>query len=95
MNADGSQQEQLTHFDVPYEAGNPNWSSAGTKIAFQYEVNGMKQSGPNAYAEAWTMNPDGSGVTSTGVQCSDVGCDPTWQPRIWKHELYETHAATR
>jgi Tol biopolymer transport system component len=81
MNADGSQPQQLTHFDVPYEAGNPNWSGDGKKIAFQYDINGMKQSDPNAHAEVWTMNPDGSGATSTGVQCSNVGCDPTWQPR--------------
>jgi Tol biopolymer transport system component len=81
MNADGSQQEQLTHFDVPYEAGDTNWSSDGKKIAFEYDINGMKQSDPNAYAEVWTMNPDGSGETSTGVQCSGVGCAPRWQPR--------------
>jgi Tol biopolymer transport system component len=82
MNADGSQVRQLTHFDVPYEAGNPNWSSDGKKISFQYDINGMKQSDPNAYAEVWIMNPDGSGETATGVPCSDVGCDPTWQPRV-------------
>ena len=81
MNADGSGQEQLTHFDVPYEAGDTNWSSDGKKIAFEYDINGMKQSDPNAYAEVWTMNPDGSGETSTGVQCSGVGCAPRWQPR--------------
>jgi len=89
MNADGSQPEQLTHFDVPDEAGDTNWSSDGKKIAFEYDINGMKQSDPNAYAEVWTMNPDGSGQTSTGVQCSDVGCAPRWQPVICKHQLYE------
>ena len=81
MNADGSQLQQLTHFDVPYEAGNPNWSGDGKKISFQYDINGMKQSDPNARAEVWTMNPDGSGAAGTGVQCSNVGCNPTWQPR--------------
>jgi Tol biopolymer transport system component len=80
MNADGSQLEQLTHFDPPYEAGDTNWSSDGKKIAFEWDINGMKQSDPNAYAEVWTMNPDGSGETSTGVQCSDVGCAPRCQP---------------
>lgn len=25
------------------------------------------------------MNPDGSDQTSTGVQCSDVGCAPRWE----------------
>jgi TolB protein len=81
MNADGSQLDQLTHFDVPYEAGDANWSSDGKKIAFEYDINGMKQSDPNAYAEVWTMNPDGSGETTTGVQCSGVGCAPRWQPK--------------
>jgi hypothetical protein len=33
----------------------------------------------------WTMNPDGSGETSTGVQCSDVGCAPRWQSHIAEH----------
>jgi Tol biopolymer transport system component len=81
MNPDGSQVRQLTHFEPPDEAGNPNFSSDGRKISFQYDISGMKQSNPNAYAAVWTMNADGSDVTSTGVQCSDVGCDPTWQPR--------------
>jgi Tol biopolymer transport system component len=73
MNADGIQLEQLTHFDVPYEAGDTNWSSDGKKIAFEWDIDGMKQSDPNAYAQVWTMNADGSGETSTGVQCSGVG----------------------
>jgi Tol biopolymer transport system component len=81
MNADGSRQEQLTHVGVPFETGDTNWSGDGQKIAFEYDINGMKQSDPNAYAEVWTMNPDGSGEASTGVQCSDVGCAPRWQPR--------------
>ena len=85
MNADGSQLEQLTHFDPPYEAGDTNWSSDGRKIAFEWDIDGMKQSNPDAYAEVWTMNPDGSGETSTGVQCSDVGCAPRWQPHIDEH----------
>jgi TolB protein len=87
MNPDGSQVQQLTHFDVPYEAGDTNWSRDGKKIAFEHDINGMKQSNPNAYAEVWTMNADGSGETSTGVQCSDVGCAPRWQPR--RYEGYE------
>jgi Tol biopolymer transport system component len=81
MNADGSEQVPLTHFAVPDEAGDTNWSSDARKIAFELDVNGMKQSDPNALAEVWTMNADGSGATSTGVRCSDVGCAPRWQPR--------------
>ena len=80
MNADGSEVTQLTHFEVPDEAGDTNWSSDGTKIAFEYDINGMKQSDPNAYAEVWTMNPDGSDQIGTGIQCSDAGCAPRWQP---------------
>jgi Tol biopolymer transport system component len=86
MNADGSQQAALTQFDVPYEAGDTNWSSDGRKIAFEWDINGMKQSDPDAYAEVWTMNPDGSGEISTGVECSGVGCAPRWRPRICKRE---------
>jgi Tol biopolymer transport system component len=81
MDADGSQLEQLTRFDVPDEAGDTNWSSDEKKIAFEYDINGMKQSDPSAFAEVWTMNPDGSGEISTGVRCSDEGCAPRWQPR--------------
>jgi Tol biopolymer transport system component len=89
MNANGSEPVQLTHFQAPYEAGDTNWSRDGRKIAFEYDINGMKQSNPNAYAEVWTMNADGSGATSTRVQCSDSGCAPRWQPRIHEHELRE------
>jgi TolB protein len=82
MNADGSDLQQLTHFDVPDEAGDTNWSSGGGKIAFEYDINGMEQSSTTAYAEVWTMNPDGSSEIPTGVQCSDAGCAPRWRPRI-------------
>jgi Tol biopolymer transport system component len=80
MKANGKKQKPLTNFDVPDEAGDTNWSSNGKKIAFEFDINGMKQSNPNAFAQVWTMNPDGSGEISTGVQCSDVGCAPRWQP---------------
>jgi hypothetical protein len=36
---------------------------------------------PNQNAESWTMNADGSDEVTTGVQCSDVGCAPRWQPQ--------------
>jgi Tol biopolymer transport system component len=89
MNADGSGQEQLTHFDMPNEAGDTNWSSNGEKIAFEWDINGMKQSDPNAYAEVWTMNADGTGASTTGVQCGGVGCAPRWQPRVCKQARYQ------
>ncbi len=79
MHADGSQLRQLTFFAVPYEAGDTNWSADGKKIIFEYDIDGKKQSDPNAHAEVWTMNPDGSDEKSTGISCSDVGCAPRWQ----------------
>ena len=80
MNADGSHVTQLTHFAPPIEAGDTNWSSDGKQIAFEYDINGMRQSDPNAHAEVWTMNADGSAARSTGIACSDAGCAPRWQP---------------
>jgi hypothetical protein len=39
----------------------------------QYDVSGKKQSDPDAYAEVWTMNADGSGAKSTKIPCANVG----------------------
>lgn len=58
-----SRLDKLTHLEVPYEAGDTNWSSDGSKITFQYDINGARQSDPNAYAAVWTMNADGSGCS--------------------------------
>lgn len=81
MNADGSNVRQLTHFQIPFESGDTNWSSDGKKIIFEYDIDGHFQSDPNAYAEIWTMNTDGSQQSSTRQSCSSVGCAPRWQPR--------------
>ena len=80
MTPDGSEVQQITHFDPPYEAGDTNWSSDNRKIAFEWDVGGNGQSNPDAYAEVWTMNPDGSSAVSTGIPCAGVGCAPRWQP---------------
>lgn len=80
MNSDGSDQQPLTSFEPPFEAGDTNWSSDGAKIAFEYHRDAKKQSDPNAHAEVWTMNADGSRAMSTGIPCSNVGCAPRWQP---------------
>ena len=80
MNADGSNVRQLTHFTAPYESGDTNWSSDGTKIIFEWDVNGQKQSNPDAYAEVWTMNVDGTQQKSTNQACSCVGAAPRWKP---------------
>jgi Tol biopolymer transport system component len=80
MNADGSNLRQLTHFNVPIESGDTNWSPDGTKIIFEYDIDGKKQSDPNAYAEVWIMNADGTKQLSTKQPCSCVGCAPRWRP---------------
>ena len=81
MDPDGSNVVQLTHFDVPYEAGDTSWSSDDTKVAFEWDVNGMKQSDPDAVAEVWIVEADGTGAATTTVSCSDVDCSPRLQPR--------------
>jgi TolB protein len=81
MDSDGNNVTQLTHFDVPVEAGDTGWSPEGSKIAFERDNNGAQQSDPNAFAEVWTVNADGSGATNTRVRCSGVGCHPQWQPK--------------
>lgn len=80
MTPDGSEVQRITNFDPPDEAGDTNWSSDNRKIAFEWDVGGNGQSDPDAYAEVWTMNPDGSDALSTGIPCAGVGCAPRWQP---------------
>ncbi len=82
MNADGSNVQQLTHFLVPVESGDTHWSPDGKKIAFEYDINGHLQSDPNAYAEVWIMNADGSRQSTTKQPCSGVGCAPNWLPMV-------------
>jgi len=80
MDADGTNVRQLTHFATPLESADTNWSADGKKIIFEYDIDGKLQSDPNAYAEVWVMNADGSGQASTQQACSCVGCAPRWQP---------------
>jgi Tol biopolymer transport system component len=80
MNAEGGNVRQLTHFNVPDEAGVADWSPDGTAIAFQCDVDGGKESSPTAFTQIWTINTDGTGARDTGIQCSDIGCDPRWRP---------------
>ena len=51
MNADGSEQKQLTH-NAAYE-GEPTWIKGGTKLAYLSSESGSTQ--------VWEMNPDGTG----------------------------------
>jgi len=80
MNADGSNVQQLTTFTEPQESGDTDWSLDGTKLAFEWDIGGDRQSNPDAYAEVWTMNSDGTNQRTTGQQCSGVGCSPRWKP---------------
>jgi Tol biopolymer transport system component len=82
MHANGSNIMQLTHFGAPLESGDTNWSADGKKIIFEYDINGHLQSDPNAYAEVWTMNTDGTQQLSTRQSCSSVGCAPRWRPGL-------------
>ena len=82
MDADGSNNIQITHFDVPYEAGDTSWSTNGNEIAFEWNINGKKQSDPMAYAEVWIVNANGTNAKSTSVPCSGVGCAPRWKPAL-------------
>jgi TolB protein len=81
MNADGSNTRQLTQFNMPYESGDTNWSADGTKIIFEYDIDGKLQSDPDAYAEVWTINADGTNQITTKQPCSCVGCAPRWRPK--------------
>ena len=80
MNPDGSQVRRITDLSPPYEAGDTSWSPDGQTIAFELDVNGHGQSDPDAYAEVWFVNPNGSNPRSTNRQCAGVGCAPRWRP---------------
>jgi Tol biopolymer transport system component len=81
VNADGSNLQQITHFNPPYEAGDNSWTSDGKYMAFEWDVNGSKQSDPNARAEVWIVPADGSRQPwSTGAGCASVGCAPRMPP---------------
>jgi TolB protein len=81
MNADGSNVQQLTHVLPPYEAGDAGWSQDGAQMTFEWDVSGQMQSDPNAHAEVWIVNTDGTNAHTTGVTCSGVGCGPSYQPQ--------------
>ena len=80
MNPDGSGVAQITHFPLGQESGDTSWSRDDKFIAFEWDVNGKKQSDPDAHAEVWIVGADGSNPYTTGVDCSGVGCAPRFQP---------------
>ena len=59
MNADGSNQTQLT-FDPQPKDQVPDWSPDGSKIAYLADTHGIADMG-NSWGDIWVMNADGSG----------------------------------
>jgi len=75
MNADGSDQTQLTKTDVAIANDGPAWSQDGRKIAFYSNRSGH-------YA-IWLMDPDGSQLTQFTTADGDRYLDsnaPAWSP---------------
>ncbi len=80
MDSDGGNVVQVTTIEPPWEAGDTSFSPDGTQLAFECDLNGHGQSDPNVYAEVRVINVDGTGMRSTGQECSSVGCAPRWAP---------------
>lgn len=70
MNADGSNQRQLTRIGSVSLTSRPSWSPDGTKIAFV-----GPPVGGDYYSQIYVMNADGSGQRAIGR-----GVDPDWSP---------------
>jgi Tol biopolymer transport system component len=84
MNSDGSNQNVLTSFTCPQEAGDPAWSPDGLHITFEWDGGSggscVLQDNNSVPAYVYTMNANGSGQASTGQRCSNIGCGPRYDP---------------
>ena len=80
MSPDGTDVKEVTQFLPPYEAGDTSWSPNGKQIVFEHDKGGDGQSNPDASAQVWIVNANGTEATSTHQKCSAVGCAPRWQP---------------
>ncbi len=91
MLANGTNQRKQTFFHLPFESGDTSWSPDGSKIVFELDWPASGQSNPNAHAEVWVVNSDGSGrgLRSLHQSCSAVGCSPKWRP--WSLPLPAAH----
>src|SRR5215831_4084736 len=69
MNADGSDQTQLT-FDPQPKDQVPDWSPNGSKIAYLADMHGIADMVNPSWGDIWVMNADGSdqhAITSGGA----------------------------
>jgi Tol biopolymer transport system component len=76
MNADGSNQSQLT-FDSQPKDQVPDWSPDGSKIAYLADTHGIADMG-NSWGDIWVMNADGSGQHAITNGASWYGT--AWSP---------------
>jgi Tol biopolymer transport system component len=76
MNADGSNQRQLT-FDSQPKDQVPDWSPNGSKIAYLADTHGIADMG-NSWGDIWVMNANGSHQHQITNDATDYGT--AWSP---------------
>ena len=76
MNADGSNQRQLT-FDSQPKDQVPDWSPNGSKIAYLADTHGIADMG-NSWGDIWLMNANGSHQHQITHDATDYGT--AWSP---------------
>jgi Tol biopolymer transport system component len=77
MNADGSNQTQLT-FDAQPKDQVPDWSPDGSKIAYLADTHGIADIVNPSWGDIWVMNADGSGQHPITSGATDYGT--AWSP---------------
>ena len=88
MYADGTWVQQVTRYGETQESlsageegGDSHYSPDGTKLVYEFDLNGNGQSVPDVHAEVRMINADGTGTeVILGDGCSAVGCAPRWRP---------------
>ena len=78
MNADGSNQRQLTFNSQPKDQV-PDWSPNGSKIAYLARAHrGIADIGKTSWGDIWVMNADGSTTNAVTHDATDYGT--AWSP---------------